>query len=161
MYFVAENTGLAVKEGDLVMVEADRGHDLGTVLHAGIGWAKARELKERANEEHYRWLMMFSRHNQAPQEDIIGGIAGMMATSATTKRPHHSSSMGPTFGTGMFDLAHGSDLKPKMIKRLAQQHEIATLREKEGNEAKAKRICQQKVTEHKLDMEVLDAEFQM
>ena len=35
------------------------------------------------------------------------------------------------------------------------------LREKEGNEAKAKRMCQQKVAEHHLHMEILDAEFQM
>ena len=48
-----------------------------------------------------------------------------------------------------------------MIKRLAQSHEIQTLRDKEGNEAKAKRMCQQKVLEHHLNMEILDAEFQM
>jgi hypothetical protein len=51
--------------------------------------------------------------------------------------------------------------KPKMIKRLAQAHEIANLREKEGNEAKAKRIAQQKAAEHNLKMEILDAEFQL
>jgi len=51
--------------------------------------------------------------------------------------------------------------KPKMIKRLAQPHEIANLREKEGNEAKAKRIAQQKASEHNLKMEILDAEFQL
>jgi cell fate regulator YaaT (PSP1 superfamily) len=54
-----------------------------------------------------------------------------------------------------------ADLKPKMIKRLAQPHEIQTLRDKEANEAKAKRVCQQKVLEHRLPMEILDAEFQM
>ena len=48
-----------------------------------------------------------------------------------------------------------------MIKRLAQPHEIYMLRDKEGNEAKAKRMCQQKVAEHHLNMEILDAEFQM
>lgn len=36
-----------------------------------------------------------------------------------------------------------------------------TLHDKEGNEAKAKRVCQQKVVEHRLNMEILDAEFQM
>jgi cell fate regulator YaaT (PSP1 superfamily) len=62
--------------------------------------------------------------------------------------------------------AHGvqetaTEIKPKLIKRLAQNHEILTLRDKEGNEAKAKRVCQQKVAEHRLNMEILDAEFQM
>jgi cell fate regulator YaaT (PSP1 superfamily) len=32
--------------------------------------------------------------------------------------------------------------------------------DKEGNEARAKRACQQKVYQHHLDMEILEAEFQ-
>jgi len=56
---------------------------------------------------------------------------------------------------------NSGELKPKLIKRLAQKHEVVALREKEGNEAKAKRVCMQKVKEHGLNMEILDAEFQM
>lgn len=148
-FYVAEGTGLQVKEGDLVIVEADRGHDLGTVLHARVSWSRARELKEQAAEEHYRWLMMFSRHNQTIKSDTVNPN-GMMASSSTRRG-----------SMGVPETGHGSDLKPKMIKRLAQPHEIATLRDKEGNEAKAKRVCQQKVNEHRLSMEILDAEFQM
>lgn len=161
VYYVADNTGLEVKEGDLVIVEADRGHDLGTVLNAKISWMEAKELKSKANEEHYRWLMMFSRHNQTSEGISSGGTGGMMAGNAPERS---SSTAGPstnTFATGVVDSGHReAELKPKMIKRLAQPHEIATLRDKEGNEAKAKRICQQKVNETKLDMEILDAEFQ-
>jgi cell fate regulator YaaT (PSP1 superfamily) len=47
-----------------------------------------------------------------------------------------------------------------MIKRLAQQHEIHALREKEGREAKSKRLGAQKAADHKLPMEILDAEYQ-
>ena len=68
--------------------------------------------------------------------------------------------IGPADPPASFD-ALASEIKPKMIKRLAQPHEIHALREKEGNEAKAKRMCQQKVAEHHLNMEILDAEFQM
>lgn len=50
--------------------------------------------------------------------------------------------------------------KAKAIKRMAAPHEIRMLRDKEGNEAKAKRACQQKVFQHHLDMEILEAEFQ-
>lgn len=50
--------------------------------------------------------------------------------------------------------------RPKMIKRVARPDEVHLLREKEGNEAKAKRVCQTKVNEHGLRMEILDAEFQ-
>lgn len=40
-----------------------------------------------------------------------------------------------------------------------RSHEIRMLMDKEGNEAKAKRACQQKVYQHHLDMEILEAEF--
>lgn len=160
VYYVADNTGLEVKEGDLVIVEADRGHDLGTVLNVKLSWIQARELKVKANDEHYRWLMMFSRHNQSSSPVAAGGTGGMMAGTAM-ERPSPASTTGSSSFSPMLDSMHrDADLKPKMIKRLAQPHEIATLRDKEGNEAKAKRICQQKVNEMKLDMEILDAEFQ-
>jgi len=144
VYYVAENTGLQISEGDLVVVEADRGHDLGTVLHAKISWSEARKLKAKANEDHYRWLMMFSRHNHASETGIQGGTGGMMAASAMNEE----------------NASRELEIKPKMIKRVAQAQEVSTLRDKEGNEAKAKRICQQKVNDAKLDMEILDAEFQ-
>ena len=149
VFYFQEDTGLQVKTGDLVIVEADRGTDLGTVQHANISLQEARELKQQYAEEHYKWLMMFSRQGQLEGSNVAN--AGLTARSATG---------------GMGPHAHGvqetsADIKPKLIKRLAQNHEIVTLRDKEGNEAKAKRVCQQKVAEHRLNMEILDAEFQM
>ncbi|KZF19984.1 PSP1-domain-containing protein [Xylona heveae TC161] len=155
IFYIQEGTGLQVKPGDLVIVEADRGTDLGTVAHDNVTWAKAKEYKEYYAEEHYKWLMMFSRQGQT--------------ASAAGALPGSGGSHGSAIG-GMGPPPHGhhtmpdtitSEIKPKMIKRLAQNHEIQTLRDKEGNEAKAKRVCQQKVVEHRLNMEILDAEFQM
>lgn len=159
IFYVQEGTGLQVKPGDLVIVEADRGTDLGTVAHENISWNKAKELKEHFVEEHYRWLMIFSRHGQN------GGTAGLNPNGQTTSsNGAQASALGamgiPTGQPGQQDVP-STELKPKMIKRLAQAHEIQTLRDKEGNEAKAKRVCQQKVAEHRLNMEILDAEFQM
>lgn len=54
----------------------------------------------------------------------------------------------------------GEAWQPKAIKRIAVSHEIRTLMDKEGNEAKAKRACQQKVYRHYLDMEILETEFE-
>ncbi|KAJ6119336.1 PSP1 C-terminal [Penicillium sp. IBT 18751x] len=149
VFYIQEDTGLQVKAGDLVIVEADRGTDLGTVEHANISLQKARELKQKYADEHYRWLMMFSRQGQMEGSNVTP--SGINSRSATG---------------GMGPHAHGAqepatEIKPKLIKRLAQNHEILTLRDKEGNEAKAKRVCQQKVAEHRLNMEILDAEFQM
>lgn len=159
IFYVQEGTGLQVKPGDLVIVEADRGTDLGTVAHENISWNKAKELKEHFVEEHYRWLMIFSRHGQN------GGTAGLnpngQTTSSNSAQNGALGGMGYSTGqVGPQDVP-GTEMKPKMIKRLAQAHEIQTLRDKEGNEAKAKRVCQQKVAEHRLNMEILDAEFQM
>ncbi|KAL1381704.1 hypothetical protein HDK64DRAFT_258976 [Phyllosticta capitalensis] len=53
------------------------------------------------------------------------------------------------------------DLSPKMLKRLAQGHDIQVLRDKEDAEARAKRVCQQKAIEHGLTMEILNAEYQL
>lgn len=159
VFYVSEGSGLQVKPGDLVIVEADRGTDLGTVAHDSCSWAKARELKEQFTEEHIRWLMMFSRHGQSGST-TGHGLDGQHRQSSS---PHSGAvgSTGASTGLSNFQEPSNGELKPKMIKRLAQAHEIQTLREKEGNEAKAKRACQQKVVEHRLTMEILDAEFQM
>ena len=159
VFYVQEGTGLQVKPGDLVIVEADRGTDLGTVAHENITWAKAKELKEQFVEEHYRWLMIFSRHGQ---NGSAGGSNpnGQTVVSNGTQNSNVGV-LGLSTGQSGAQEASSTELKPKMIKRLAQPHEVQTLRDKEGNEAKAKRVCQQKVVEHRLNMEILDAEFQM
>lgn len=156
VFYIQEGTGLTVKPGDLVIVEADRGTDLGTVARDNVDWQTAKELKEHYAEEQYRWLMMYSQNAAAAQE---GSGSGLMAASNGL----HGSAvggMGPPSQHHMQEPSAG-ELKPKLIKRLAQSHEIHALRDKEGNEAKAKRVCQQKVKEHGLNMEILDAEFQM
>ena len=150
VFYVQEGTGLRVKKGDLVIVEADRGTDLGTVQTDDISWVEAKQLKEEYTLKHHEWLMAFSHHTQN------GTVAG-----ANPNGPPISQNAIGTFNPAGFQDLPSGDIKPKMIKRLAQNHEIATLREKEGGEAKAKRMCQQKVVDHRLNMEILDAEFQM
>jgi hypothetical protein len=156
VFYVQEGTGLSVKPGDLVIVEADRGTDLGTVARDNVDWTSAKELKEHYAEEHYKWLMMYSQ-GAAGNSDGTG--AGLMAAS-NGLQGSAVGGMGPPSQHGMQEPNPG-EIKPKIIKRLAQNHEIQALRDKEGNEAKAKRVCMQKVKEHGLHMEILDAEFQM
>ncbi len=156
VFYIQEGTGLTVKPGDLVIVEADRGTDLGTVAKDNVDWQTAKELKEHYAEEQYKWLMMYSQNAAAAQE---GAGAGLMAAS-NGLQASAVGGMGPPSQHHMQEPSSG-ELKPKLIKRLAQPHEIHSLRDKEGNEAKAKRVCMQKVKEHNLNMEILDAEFQM
>ncbi|THX22294.1 PSP1-domain-containing protein [Aureobasidium pullulans] len=160
IFYIHEGTGLDVKEGDLVIVEADRGQDLGTVTHAKIDWPRAKETLEKTGEDHYKWLMMFSRHNLALTDSETRGL---MASNGADRGSMHRDRPLDEYPPGMGGPPEmpTEPTKPKMIKRLAQPHEIANLREKEGNEAKAKRIAQQKANEHNLKMEILDAEFQL
>ncbi|OAA51495.1 PSP1 domain-containing protein [Metarhizium rileyi] len=156
VFYIQEGTGLTVKPGDLVIVEADRGTDLGTVAKDNVDWQSAKELKEHYAEEHYKWLMMYSQGAAAAQE---GSGAGLMASSSGLQGSAVGG-MGPP-NQHHLQEPNAGELRPKLIKRLAQNHEVHALRDKEGQEAKAKRVCMQKVKEHGLNMEILDAEFQM
>ncbi|TVY85250.1 Uncharacterized protein LSUE1_G000132 [Lachnellula suecica] len=131
VFYVQEGTGLSVKPGDLVIVEADRGTDLGTVARDNVDWASAKDLKEHYAEEHYKWLMMYS---QGAAGTADGTGAGLMAAS-NGMQGSAVGGMGPPSQHGMQEPNPG-EIKPKIIKRLAQNHEIQALREKEGNEAK-------------------------
>ena len=155
VFYVQNGTGLQVRKGDLVIVEADRGADLGTVASECLSFAEAREVKDKFMQEHYQWLMVFSHHGQN------GTIAGPNPNGQPTLLNNANENMGGLPGLGSAQELPCNELKPKMIKRLAQPHEIQILRDKEGNEAKAKRVCQQKVLEHRLSMEILEAEFQV
>ncbi|KAG5663804.1 hypothetical protein KAF25_006389 [Fusarium avenaceum] len=156
VFYIQEGTGLTVKPGDLVIVEADRGTDLGTVAKDNVDWQAAKDLKEHYAEEQYKWLMMYSQGAAAAQE---GSSAGLLASS-TGLQGSAVGGMGPPSQHHAQEPNTG-ELRPKLIKRLAQNHEVHALRDKEGQEAKAKRVCMQKVKEHGLNMEILDAEFQM
>jgi hypothetical protein len=148
VFFLLEGTGLNIKAGDIVIVEADRGQDLGTVQHALVTPEEARVLLKKYQEEQYKWLMMFSKNNQQgsvnPNAQVYGENRLIANAPASLQVPRENF----------------NNLKPKAIKRLASRHEIHMLGEKEGNEAKAKRTCQQKVAHLHLDMEILDAEWQ-
>ncbi len=153
VYYIPEGTGLEVKAGDMVIVDGDRGMDLGTVTHANVSVPEAKRLKDEAAKKHFEWLMMFSRTAQVTKSTTDGMLAASGASAVGGMRPP-SSHQGAS-------LHNENEIRPKMIKRLAQNHEIQMLRDKEGSEAKAKRVCSAKVVEHSLNMEILDAEFQL
>ncbi|KAF1834350.1 PSP1 domain-containing protein [Decorospora gaudefroyi] len=151
IYYTYDNTGLEVRCGDLVIVEGDRGCDLGQVTHADLSMEDARKYRNEANDEHFRWLVMFSQYSLAGTQND-SGMLGALARANGFPNPMSRTSMG--------SQQDQDPIKPKLIKRLAQQHEIMGLREKEGGEAKAKRLGAQKAADHKLPMEILDAEYQ-
>ncbi|KAF2649829.1 hypothetical protein K491DRAFT_610015 [Lophiostoma macrostomum CBS 122681] len=152
IYYIYDNTGLEIRAGDLVITEGDRGCDLGQVSHADISAEDAKKFKSEALDEHFRWLVMFSQYSLAGAKE-----PGMLGALARANGYPNTSRSGLSSMGGQ-EQQH--EPKPRMIKRLAQQHEIMALREKEGAEAKAKREAAKKALEHKLPLEILDAEFQ-
>lgn len=155
IYYLYDNTGLEIRPGDLVICEGDRGHDLGQVTHADVSMEDARKYKVLANEEHFRWLVMFSQYSLAGAQNESGMLGALARANGLTNNPKDQQMDVPLIGN-----SGDPDARPKMIKRLAQQHEILALRDKEGAEAKAKRLGATKAADHKLPMEVLDAEYQ-
>lgn len=135
-----------ISKGDLVLVDADRGIDLGTLASESLSLSEARRLVSLYNDKHRQWLMAFAQQNfhvtaQDSQENQIGSISDAFGRQSSADSRQ--------------------DNQPRMIRRNVQIWEPTALREKEGAEAKAKRLCQQKVLERRLNMEILDAEFQM
>lgn len=164
VYYVPANSGLHPKAGELVVVEGDRGVDLGTVTHARISMEEAKRLKGEATAKHFNWLMVFSRtmkdthgasintgllaNTNGDKGSAVGGMGPRVPLPSSANHPNQLST-------------RDEEIKPKALKRIAFEHEIQQLREKETAEAKAKRVCGTKVSEHGLSMEILDAEFQL
>ncbi|KAJ9667702.1 hypothetical protein H2201_002237 [Coniosporium apollinis] len=151
-FYILESTGLKCKKGDIVIVEGDRGIDMGRVIAVDVTIAEGKRIRKECHQDNYRWLMMFSRH---AQENGNNGVV-----NAEANRNGTNGGIGSQLSLPPELTYVETDFKPKMIRRLAQPHEITLLREKEGAEAKAKRVCQQKVADHGLVMEILDAEYQ-
>ncbi|CAG8657811.1 15163_t:CDS:2, partial [Acaulospora colombiana] len=112
LFYVAENSGNMVKKGDLVIVEADRGKDLGKITNDSILPHQVQMLQQQ-------------------QADAMSDGHRM-----------------------------NKEIHPKRIYRLAQPAEITMLVSKSQDEAKAMLVCQTKVRQKKLPMEVVDAEYQ-
>ncbi|KAJ3352942.1 hypothetical protein HDU83_007458 [Entophlyctis luteolus] len=112
-FHAADATHQGIRKGDLVIVEADRGKDLGKVAHDGL--ANAAQLQ-----------FFQSQHKDIMVESLISG----------------------------------REIHPKRIYSLAQANEIALLVSKAQDEAKAVAVCQAKIRQRKLPMEVVDAEYQ-
>ncbi|KAF2758505.1 hypothetical protein EJ05DRAFT_485625 [Pseudovirgaria hyperparasitica] len=148
VYYMPEGTGLQLVKGQLVICEGDRGYDIGEVEKANIELSDVKPLRQMYQEKHFIWLMMFS-HARETNPTVRWALSKLDPHNASARHPEHEAE------------PEGRAQNFKLIKRLAIPVEFASLQEKEGDETKAKRICQQKVIEHGLTMEILDAEFQL
>ncbi|KAG8961627.1 hypothetical protein FRC03_005137 [Tulasnella sp. 419] len=133
-----------IRVGDLVIVEADRGKDLGKVVNAGI-----------TGEEVERFQRMQIQNQLAMQAQGLipggGGEDGEIGQPGSPTTPSGSISKSG-FST--------KELMPKRIYAKAQPQDTQLLLSKMQDEQKALQLCQTKVRAKKLPMEVVDAEYQ-
>lgn len=125
---VGDASNPPLKRGDLVIVEADRGKDLGKIANDSITPQQIQALQAQQAE----------MAAIATQQDLSGIGSGTTGSAARTPKEIH----------------------PKRIFRLAQPSEVALLVSKNQDEMKAMVVCQSKVRQKKLPMEVVDAEYQ-
>ncbi|KAG6888187.1 hypothetical protein C0992_009402 [Termitomyces sp. T32_za158] len=128
--FYLTDLSLDIRVGDLVIVEADRGKDLGKVVNDSITIAEVEEFQKQQQER----MGMGSDGGQP----LSPGGPGSAGTGSTAKK----------------------EINPKMIYGKAQPQDTQLLISKHQDEVKALQLCQSKVRAKKLPMEVVDAEYQ-
>ena len=125
-----------IRVGDLVIVEADRGKDLGKVVNDSITLAEVEAFQRQQAER---------------------GFGGPNAASGGGE----PTSPGGTNANGGSGASAGKkEINPKMIYGKAGQQDMQLYATKTADELKALQLCQSKVRAKKLPMEVIDAEYQ-
>lgn len=144
-----------VKVGDLVIVEADRGRDLGKVVKMNISIDEARLLK----------LLQFLEQQAALTENISVNDLSVKSLQSGSHHGHHGVNPPPALHF------------PKSVISLAQPNDILQILNKNQDEEKACRLCLAKIasTTHMLStgeststmsssdlmqMKLIDAEYQ-
>lgn len=138
VFFIPESSGLNVQINDMVIVDADRGRDLGKIVQTNVSFEQAGMLKWQQHLEQQAAL-------QTPSD----------ATGSSSNGAAFSSGTGGNGNSGGPNV-----ITPKQILRYAQPNEIQQISSKQGDEDAALKTCKAKVQEKKLQMEVLDAEYQ-
>ncbi|KAI9479619.1 PSP1 C-terminal conserved region-domain-containing protein [Zychaea mexicana] len=115
---------------DLVIVEADRGHDLGKVTLDRISRSQLVSMIKQQQEK--------QQQQQQQQQQLNGNGTTEETTTAAKKK----------------------EVSIKQVIRLAKPAEITLLMGKSQDEAKALLVCQSKVKQKQMPMQVVDAEYQ-
>lgn len=141
VFFITESSNLMVQVGDLVIVDADRGRDLGKVIQINVTFEQAGMLKWRQHHEQQAAL-------QTPADVPGSSYSGNGANQPTPNTAGSNNASAPNVMT------------PKQILRFAQPNEIQQIMNKRNDEDTAIKTCRTKVQEKNLQMQVLDAEYQ-
>ncbi|KZO99670.1 PSP1-domain-containing protein [Calocera viscosa TUFC12733] len=162
--FYCPDRSLNIRTGDLVIVEADRGKDLGKIVNDSITLADVEFFLKQAADP-----------TRPPQVAPAGTRDAYLY--AALSGPLSSSSSGPPMSPTIPGAPKPiKEIMPKRIYSKAQPQETQLVRmfhcseppvtycrllvSKMHDEAKALQLCQNKVRQKRLPMQVVDAEFQ-
>lgn len=140
LFYIDDPQSLALQKGDLVVVEADRGKDLGKVLTS----CTLEEVHE------FQIHQVQSALGQLAAGAGGGHTIGGIATLSPGQQPSPAAIARMT-----------KEIHPKRIYGRASPADVALLALKAQDEQKALNVCKAKIVQHQLPMEVTDAEFQL
>lgn len=135
VFYLAKEKKLDLQVKDYVIVDGDRGTDLGMVSKVNVTEAEARALTAQLQRE----LAAATAANQNGM-----GANAMEAIAAAASQVNER------------DVT----IPKKFIHRLAVRGEIDGLQMKMQDEAQAKQVCEMKVQQRNLQMDILDVEYQ-
>ena len=135
VFYLAKEKKLDLKVKDYVIVDGDRGTDLGMVCKVNVTEQDARALTAHLQREQ-------AAATAANQNGMNANAMEAIAAAANTVQER--------------DVT----IPKKYIHRLAVKGEIDGLQMKMQDEAQAKQVCEMKVQQRGLQMDILDVEYQ-
>ncbi|EIW67295.1 hypothetical protein M231_01605 [Tremella mesenterica] len=174
--FYCPDPTLLISNGDWVIVEADRGSDLGTVVYDQLTPVDVREWQEK---QATAALLSGAREHQPPGMAQAAGQGGLGIKMGSVGN-HRSRPSGEIGGNdlenllmgvganGQLDLSNGNkgpltrEIMPKRIFTKSSQgpEEQARMMDKLKDEYEAMMICREKVQQRGMPMHIVDAEYQ-
>jgi len=131
--------------GQMVVVEADRGVDIGTIVRICNTMEEAMQWKLACMKEHYDLLLSLCQSPRPHDWDEELAFCQFFEFN-----PSHS------------PLTRGSrENNLRSVKRIATEQEIESYLRKASYEDKAKKLCCQLIRKHGLNVEIVDSEFQL
>lgn len=135
VFYLAKEKKLDLKVKDYVIVDGDRGTDLGMVSKVNVTEAEARSLTAQLQREQAAATAANQNGMNANAMEAIAAAASQVQERDVT-------------------------IPKKFIHRLAVKGEIDGLQMKMQDEAQAKQVCEMKVQQRGLQMDILDVEYQ-
>jgi hypothetical protein len=135
VFYLAKEKRLDLEVKDYVIVDGDRGTDLGMVSKVNVSEAEARSLTAQLQREQAAATAANQNGMNANAMEAIAAAANQVQERDVT-------------------------IPKKFIHRLAVRGEIDGLQMKMQDEAQAKQVCEMKVQQRGLQMDILDVEYQ-